>query len=245
MQGCSAGWLGPRGRAARHPKVQGPSPPVPLARLSRPCPCAFPRACLGVPGSCVCTAWHRGISGTHQGCSSAQAVGAMAMAQRGQFSSGNKEHWCLIQSHSRSCPVLVSPSPIPACACRGAGQSSVAPRLQLTTETSLQGTVPLEMGRGCAVPPAQFQAEVAVGNIDAGIDLGTAKIPPPQGCTSKQQTRSSHQSKSAGIHLQWGVNEGGRDVGSPDPDPLQPALTSEHSYPCPKVQGCPLLLLLG
>lgn len=93
--------------------------------------------------------------------------------------------------------------------------------------------------------PAQFQAEVAVGNIGSGIDLGTAKIPPSWGCRSKNQTRSSHQSKGAGIHLQWGVNEGERDVGSPDPDPLQPALTSEHSYPCPKVQGRPLLLLLG
>uniref|UniRef100_A0A663DLQ7 ETS domain-containing protein n=1 Tax=Aquila chrysaetos chrysaetos TaxID=223781 RepID=A0A663DLQ7_AQUCH len=60
------------------------------------------------------------------------------MAQRGQFSSGNKEHWCLIQSHSRSCPVVVSlPLYLPA-PTRGAGQSSI----------SLQGTVPLEMGSG-------------------------------------------------------------------------------------------------
>lgn len=49
-------------------------------------------------------------------------------------------------------------------------------------ETSLQGTVPLEMGKGCAVSLAEFQAEVAVGNIGAGIDLGTAKIPPSWGC---------------------------------------------------------------
>ena len=38
-------------------------------------------------------------------------------------------------------------------------------------ETSLQGTVPLEMGKGCAVTPAQFQAEVAVGNTGAGMNL--------------------------------------------------------------------------
>lgn len=30
-----------------------------------------------------------------------------------------------------------------------------------------------------------------------------------------------------------------------DPDLLQPALISDHSYPCPEVQRCPLLLFLG
>ena len=33
-------------------------------------------------------------------------------------------------------------------------------------------------------------------------------------------------------------------MGTLDPDPLQHVLTSEHSYPCPKAQRHPLLLLL-
>lgn len=49
---------------------------------------------------------------------SVQPENATAMAQRGEFSPGNKEHWRLIQSHRMPLPLLVSPSPIPACACQ-------------------------------------------------------------------------------------------------------------------------------
>lgn len=50
------------------------------------------RGSRGVPGSGVCTVWHRGTTGTHRGYSSVQSADAMAMAQAGYFSSGNKEH---------------------------------------------------------------------------------------------------------------------------------------------------------
>lgn len=63
-------------------------------------------------------------------------------------------------------------------------------------ETFFQGTVPLEMGKGCAVTPAQFQAEVSVGNIGAGMALGTSFLglqmkEPGQILTPKQMSRYS------------------------------------------------------
>lgn len=194
-----SGWVPEVGLIAHHPKVQWLSPLVTSGwtqwSLSLCLTMSMSRC---VPGSSVCTAWHWGILGTCQGCSSVQDVGAMAVAQRGLFSSRNKKHWCLIQAGSAlSWSLLSLYLPAPA---RGAGQSSVAPQLHLTVETPLQGTVPLEMGKGCAVTPAQLQAELAVGNIGAGMDLGTCQDTsffglqmkePGQILTPKQMSRYS------------------------------------------------------
>lgn len=98
---------------------------------------------------------------------------------REEFSPGNKDHWYLIQSYNRPCPglsfiYLQLPKVwirvvFPPCLC-------------LTMEKSLQGTVPLGMGKGSAVSATQSEAEVKVGNIGAGINLSTVKAEPSWGC---------------------------------------------------------------
>jgi len=173
VQGCSAGWLRPRGRTAHHLRsgdtlLMTSGQPVLVLHHGHVQVCQAP----------VCAQPGTGASWSP----TKGAPQCKLQVQRPWLGEDSfppeMEHLCLIQTRSRFCPVPVSPSPVPACACQGCrSEQHCAPQFQLTVGTLSQGTMPLEMGRGCAVKPDQFQAEVAVGNRGAGMHLCTAKLP--------------------------------------------------------------------